>query len=286
MRFRSTEAETINSRMAVGKRFGGYRPEDEKSIRKADVKENIIHQLMSAWIAFDCNSQTGAHYEDAVSVIKGLQYSAKNVEEFSIALVQFQEEHFFGPKAGLFLSALINEGEDEDYIIHTKQMGGNVTCLGLYNTKNVTVIGNLAFSTGEHMKGGRLLVKGDVGAGAGQGMEGGTIEIEGNADNSVGCWMRGGAIVIHGDAGYNVGVKMKGGKIAVNGNIPASGYDDEPESWGGISGSSRFKVGNHMDRGDIHINGDYPKISGKVFKGKIFHKGKLISRGNELPYRF
>lgn len=230
------------SALAMAKGFRGYKPEEEKAVRKVEVVEDkTLGQMKAAWglVSYD-GSGFGQCYEDALAAVKLLNYSTSDVENFSLALAvaQFQDEERFGGKAGLFLSALINNGKDTDYIIHTVHLTLPLYRIGYKNTKNI-------------------IVNGDAGIIIGSSMEGGSITVNGNAGNRVGNSMKGGTITVKGDAGAEVGCSMNGGIVTVEGNAGEA-------------------VGNYMKSGEIRIGGEIESISKLMRHGKIYHKGKLL----------
>jgi len=207
--------------VAFGSKFGKYTPEEEKDVRKVDVKEDeVLRQLKAAWRNYKRNKihyeqkiyfQTYG-YEDALRAVKGISYSAADVERFSLALVEFQDEEDFSEKAGFFLSALINNGKDTDYVIHTRHLTKEIDCLGFENTKNITVEGDVGCRIGYFMGGGAITVNGDTTNWTGSCMRGGMILVSGDACNWVGDEMKGGKIYIKGDY-LNLGRDIEGGKI-------------------------------------------------------------------------
>ncbi|NYZ74491.1 hypothetical protein H0O00_05080 [Candidatus Micrarchaeota archaeon] len=233
--------------LAMANRFSRYKPETERAVRKVEVVEDkTLKKMKDAWKS--CGYvYSDKYYPEMLETVKKLEYSAKDVEKFSIALAEFRGErasaHEFGivlgfvHKAGFFLSALMNNCKDSEFVVHTNHLAKPIIYLGYRNTKNIIVNGNVGDYLGEYM-------------------EGGTITVEGTAGDRVGCSMEGGTIIVKGNAGDEVGYAMEGGTITVKGNAG----DD---------------VGERMNGGEIHLNGGYNGRAG--FKhGKIFHKGKLI----------
>lgn len=236
------ERRGITSELAAGKRFGKFAPEKEKAVRVPNVKEDkALQMLKEAWKGYNYDR---FNYDVALGAIGKLEYSAKDVEKFSIALIGLQnEEHFsqklhFFQKAGLFLSALINNCKDTDFVIHTQHLIKGIGELGLMNTKNIIVNGNAGDNVGQEMEGGSIMINGNVGKTAGNFMRGGSITVNGDADQYLGFYMQSGTITVTGNAGEDVGLSMKGG--------------------------------------EIHLLGDYESISNDIEGGKIYHKGKLI----------
>jgi len=208
--------------VAFGSRFGKYKPEEEKEVRKTEVKEDkALEQLKAAWKRFRYDPED---YEEswncwnASKKVRGINYSARDVEKFSFALFEFQDEKYFSLKAGTFLSVLINKGKDTDYVIHTRHLNKEIDGLGLFNTKNLVVDGNAGMDVGNGMKKGSITVNGNAGAYVGAGMEGGKITLNGNASHDVGQGMEGGEIHLEGNYG-NLGYGMEGGKIYHEGKL-------------------------------------------------------------------
>jgi len=212
---------TVPPAVAFGSKFGKYAPEAEKKVRKVEVKEDeVLRQLKDAWSRFQlCRSNATPLPEDdeeALRQIKDLDYSAKDVEKFSIALVEFQDEKDFSAKAGVFLSALINNGKDANYVVHTRHLQ-EIDGLGYANTKNIVVNGNGGRWVGSHMKCGTITVNANAGILVGSYMKGGTIIVKGDAAD-VGHGMEGGEIHLEGDYS-ELDYEIKGGKIYHKGKL-------------------------------------------------------------------
>jgi hypothetical protein len=246
----ATRASFNPTRTAASKRFSRYKSEPKKATREADVKTDEISKLMVLFLSSKYpNNGTGELYKKALKLLGDVRCSAEEVRELSEKLEIFQYSDDFSLKAGIFLSVLINNGEDEDYVINTKNLKGHLDCLGYFNNKNITVDGDVGDSVGDFMINGSITVKG-------------------NAGDSVGFCMRGGNIIIQGNAGDKLGPCMKGGRITVKCNA------------GDL-------IGDMVKRGEIYLEGDYGSISGIVLRTdigglpeergrKIYHKGKLI----------
>ncbi len=282
--------------LAMANRFKGYKPEDEKLVRKVEVVEDkTLKRLKAAWKELQFGVGSGDDgYVNAVALVKPLNYSASDVEKFSIALAEFQDEKSFGEKAGIFLSALINNGNEQDYVVHTNHLSVAIDYLGVLNRKNITVEGDAGKSAGEGMKGGSITVKGNAGACVGEEMEGGSVSVIGNTGMFIGNRMNGGSITVHGNVGVHAGSAMKKGSITVGGN--AGDYAGQMMKGGSIkvNGSAGWDLGEFMEGGSIAVNGNTSRVGhgmkggeihveGKIGivavniqHGKIFHKGKLI----------
>jgi len=244
--------------------------EEKKEVRETDIKEGKqFEQLISAWSTYRRLTKSRNFlantpiadpfsfvYLQALDLAKNLMYSSKDVEKSSIILAEFQDEEWFFVKAGLFLSALINNGKEENYTVHTRHLQCSFRNLGYRNRKNIVVEGDANVGAGECMEDGSIIVKGSSDGDVGRNMKGGNITIEGDAKDHVGNLLKGGVIVVKGDAGSWIGYRMEGGVTTIIGN---AGYF----------------VGQEMKGGEIHLYGKYKSIE-NVIHGKIFHKGKLI----------
>lgn len=150
--------------LAMANKFKGYKPEDEQITRNAEIKSNpVLESLKKAWRSCKCTDWS-KDYPRMLKAVEKLKYSSKDVEMFSIALAGFQGEKDFADKAGMFLSALINNGNENDYTIRTGHLAVPPNYIGFRNTKNI-------------------VVKGDVGRGIALGMISGKIYFEGNIGN-------------------------------------------------------------------------------------------------------
>ena len=303
----------------IGRVFRAYKPETEQAVRKIEVvQDKTLKRLKDAFrklrhVSGKSDIQRLCD-EVCLPMISGLGYSASDVQNFSATLAEFQGENEFQRKAGLFLSTLINNCEDKEFVIHTGHLVERVDYLGSRNTKKITVDGHVGRRVGEWMHGGKITVGGNTGEDAGCEMMGGTITVEGNAGEGIGLGMEGGAIRVEGSAGDYAGAWMKGGAIAVNGDIgrrigwqmdhgwiTVDGHagDEvgggmkggmiivEGDSGGRIGwdmkggmiiakGAAGDEAGVQMGGGEICIDGDIGSISEDLQHGKIFHKGKRI----------
>jgi len=327
--------------MAASSKFKGFGTEPLHEIRKMIVGSSpILEKLQKAWEACDLiyeipekrlnmkeyhediDFNATAHSNpvfspeksyDAISQRKDLRgISGKDIQAFSIALERFQGEEKFSTKAGLFLSALINNSRDVDVVIHTAHLTEQIGWLGYHNTKNIIVEGDIGDSLGSSMesgsitvdgsagdflgswmKGGSITVKGDAGEEPGFQMFEGKIIVEGNSGNSVGSFMIGGSISVGGNAGDRVGQSMTGGSVIVEGSagdnlgnsmkggaITVRGDADDRTGnrmeGGIISVGNAEQIGMDMYGGEIHVLGDRFSASEYAKRGKIFHKGELV----------
>jgi hypothetical protein len=248
--------------LAARKRFRGYKPETERASRKAEVMESeALRQMKDSWKSWRYYPEKTVvrKYSPILQIVDNLQYSARDIEQFSLALEEFQDEEYFPEKAGLMLSALINRGKDSDHVIHIQHLSIPLHYLGYLNEKKLIVNGNVGKICGHQMRGGSIVVYGNAWFSVGDKMNGGSILIEGNASDAVGFGMAGGSIVVKGDSRDQLGLMMGDGSITVKGN-------------------ARYSVGEEMLGGEIRLEGNFENL-GKRYGGKIFHKGKLVLEG-------
>ena len=226
--------------------FKNYKLEDEKHIKTFRIEGNkTLKQLKKVFRRSKCNNEyIEQNYMKTLSLIKSIRCSSKDITAFSLALTEFQERENFKEKAGIFLSALINNCSETEFTAITEHLSKLINYLGYMNTKNITV-------------------QGDVGDIVGCYMEKGLVTIHGNAEEFVGDGMKGGSITIKGDAGDNVGFGMKGGSITIKGNMG----DD---------------AGPYM--GDIAaLESKYQSLGLAIEGGNIFHKSRqIVKNGKRL----
>jgi hypothetical protein len=205
----------------MANRFQRYAPETERTIRKVEVIEGeMLKRLKGVWEATEVmeepteaggyrRTDLPGYYEKVGRAIKQLECSSKDVELFSLTMQEFRNEENFDIKSGMFLSALINKGKDEEYIVHTGDIP--ICYLGYRNTKRMIVDGDVGDCLGNRMRSGSITVDGDVG-----------LNPNGTG-GMVGASMGGGSITMNGDARAQVGYEMKGGEIHLNGDFEGIG---------------------------------------------------------------
>lgn len=227
--------------LSVNRRFGRYKHEEKKVERKAEVQEcEALKRIVDAWEEFNSQGRIwSGGFSAMLRITRSLSYTARDVEAFSLVLVESQHGEDFPQRAGHFLSALIDSGEESSYIIRTGHLTALPERIGFRNRKDVTI-------------------DGDAGDLVGCWMENGSIRIKGDAGDQVGYRMEGGSITVEGDVGHSVGQEMAGGNIFVEGDASAL-------------------IGLFMEGGEIHLEGGYEELSGQLAGGRIIHKGKLIA---------
>jgi hypothetical protein len=258
--------QSVARPLAARKRFKGYKRETEKVSRRADVKESeAVRQLQDAFVKTECLFP-GEHlevldepYESALENLRGISYSVDDVQRLTIALAELQGEQGFSvKKAGLFLSAVVNNGADSEYTLLLAHLAGPLHCLAYRNTKKMFVDGDVGRTFGMDFQSGSAHIKGSAGMHAGIHMKGGAITIGGNADFGLGGHMRGGSITVEKDASHCIGNGMKNGIITIKGN---AGHN----------------IGGWMEGGEIILEGEHGDLGDVIRGGRIFHKSELIA---------
>ena len=272
------------SSMDARKKFSRFKRERPKASRILQLSDEKVGQLLKLWEfpIWDDQISSDDEYAGVLRAVEGLNFSAREIEEFSKALGALQNEEDFGGKAGLLLSALINSGKDRDYTIHTRKLP-YIHCIGYRNCKDLTVVGRAGDYACRQMQGGTVVIRGNAGEQLGHRMKAGTIIVERNSKNrvgwdmdggsitvrrnarrSVGLWMKGGSITIEGDAHDDLGYGMTGGEIRVMGNLIFKKRDHD------------VGIGQEMGGGTIHLHGSYRYISPKMEAGRVYHRGRLL----------
>jgi len=126
----------------------------------------------------------------------------------------------------------------------------------------IVVKGDVDMYVGAGMRGGRILVEGSAGSFAGLRMRGGELVIKGDAGDCLGAayrgdWrgMRGGTILVHGSAGSEIGTFMKGGKITIKGDAGSFAGVHMKKGLIVIEGSAAGRLGGEMTGGAIVVKG-------------------------------
>jgi hypothetical protein len=274
--------------MAASKRFRGYKDEDEKAVRKTDVKPDKAFRRKMEMIQRICSID---HLDQDIYDRLDFAWEDDGVSIYlSVVHEMYRERLFLTPRdlqvlclclseldtrlssnVGMAISASINNGSDDEYYLHLPAEDRTVDCLLYLNIKKVRIAGDvgdeftvmnkgiveLEGNGGKHMgrgmSSGKIIISGNVGGFLG-GSE--TSDIVGHIDSPKERSMTGGFIEVLGNAGDSVGALMKGGSIRIHGNAGQ-------------------KLGNEMLGGRVVVDGDIGSI-GDVKSGAIFHKGKLI----------
>ena len=205
--------DPINSVSSL-KRFGQYKEEGHSIVWEGQIKHDAaIRRLLGAWEKYDRVFKMPTHdmdegdvyiypYRLACVLVEDLHPLPSHVERFSITLSSFIEMADFRLKAGMFLSALINTGKHKVYSVRTLDYGEGISCLGMFNTKNVSIMGDVGEFACYCMKDGKVIINGDAGGGLADRLCGGIVVLNGNH--------------MAGKEWYDI--SMEGGELHLNGD--------------------------------------------------------------------
>jgi formylmethanofuran dehydrogenase subunit C len=243
--------------------------EEQGNEKKPQIITNgrieAMRELFSKYKSISSNIALDNVYDLAVQLTNSIKYSSQDIALFSISLVHFQSEQFFVRGTGEFLSALINNSEDENFTIVTSNLSFPISNIGYKNTKNISIEGNAGNNVGVGMIRGAIHVNGNVGDTLGYKMDDGIITVNGNSKYQTGRDMNGGTIIINGDVDTQAGIWMNGGILIINGKCA---------HW----------LGNMMAGGTIIVNGIIkPSISDSLLKGNVFQFDRqLVDNGKRI----
>lgn len=206
--------------------FRNYRPEEEACVRKAGVGgdklsttlANIWGSVSMPWMQPHSGDILGAYSRFTENIDRlAMAPSARDVEAISLLIGCLSSERWFGIKAGLLLSALVEKGVGDSFVIRTHDIEPP-HYLGYMNRKRVVVEGDAGDRTGYMMRGdGEITVCGDARDELGMNMGSGKLIVLGNAGDSVGMSMGGGEIHLGG--GFSSILMVLGGRIYCGGRL-------------------------------------------------------------------
>ncbi len=137
------------------------------------------------------------------------------------------------------------------------------------------------------LKGGTIIINGDVGDYTAALNDGATIIINGNAGKFLADNMTKGTVIVNGNAGYGAAVYCYGGLVVIRGDAGDFLGALNKGATILVAGNAGNEVGTYMVGGEIIIVGDVGKNVGNWFiRGSIFVGGKWQSLGNnckEVP---
>ena len=174
------------------KRFMGYHPEEELITRPCrQSSEGSIHRLVDAF-----ESMRGIYrfaYQEAVSLVHGIPSSQKDLDSFLVYAVSMKDDiadevkanpsfdSLLAIKFGTFISAMTNEGSEKAYTLDLRAIPFLVHRLGMYNRKELRVLGDCGNELGGYMKRGVIVLDGNaIGQHTASQMAGGTLTINGD----------------------------------------------------------------------------------------------------------
>ena len=167
------------------KKFSRFKKENAKPVRelrKAEETEKLREmKRLCKWL-IECymkpDDLKGEFSGPLEGKLSGIDYSAKDVEEFSIMMKELEGPDDLGWGLKTFIEILIYSCNDDNFVIHTSHLEYDMSFgMAGMEGKTVTFIGDLD-GVGDGMESGRVIVKGNAGI-VGNGMLGGEIHIEG-----------------------------------------------------------------------------------------------------------
>jgi hypothetical protein len=160
-------------------------------------------------------------YGGAVAGLQGLRFFQEDIEDFLHGVKAFQSGSSVTPAPlGIYLSALVNQSQDDFMALGLRDHGLTCDCLGyrLREGKTLILQGHGGDFVGSGLAGGCLVVEGSIGDWGGAGMKKGELLISGRAGLKTGEWMKGGEIRVDGWIG-GTGKSIYGGRIYRKGDL-------------------------------------------------------------------
>ena len=229
----------------------------------------VYKRLINLYKKFEIDDPAAIeeNYSKALELISNLNYSSEDINEFSRNIKEIQDDPDFEYKAGIFISALINKSNENEFKIVTK---GSISMsyLGYKNTKKIVIDGDAGDMLGYKMsdQNSKITVLGNAGDSVGKEMNGGFIVVQGDAGDRIGEKMKNGSIIVIGDAGFVVGKEMENGFIR-------------------IDGSARRGVGYEMKGGQISItNKTSINFISTNCTGEIWYEYKLLVKDGKRVF--
>ncbi|MFH0860823.1 MAG: hypothetical protein V1921_06445 [Candidatus Altiarchaeota archaeon] len=216
------------------------------------LKENVAEAAMKLFdetrhegegLFYDLSHDLN-YYTRVLGATKNLNVRQEQLNAIIAGLENYSESENWSAKAGLFLTALIQNSKQKEFEIKMER-GPAFLGFMLGRGKTITLKGDAGGRTGMSLAGGTLNIEGDVGMYTGQLMDAGVINVTGNAGNYTGVGMRNGTIKIGGDVGENTGKGMIGGHIHIKGNAGRG-------------------LGDKMKGGGITVNGEMADLAASV----------------------
>jgi hypothetical protein len=131
--------------------FDSLSGEDKQEIRKFEVRNinKAIDEMIEGFLSVEFKDSTGrSNPYPSCELNIPKKYTARDIEEFSIVLGNFQDVNHFSRKAGEYLSALIKNSRAKNFTIHTNHLHDNLHNLCYWiNGKRVLIKGNEGFKS-------------------------------------------------------------------------------------------------------------------------------------------
>lgn len=212
---------------------GEERYEDDLDDDYIEEREDLLTlmEMEETWArqhAADANGDTlDDAYEAAVDMVEELDYGKELIQKYCRERTWTADRQ--SRRRGLFLSALINEHDGEEYVLPDLSAESDVgwrdglDYVGYRNEDDITVEGTVGNEAGLAMADGTLTVEDHAGANPGKEMTGGRLHIKKSAGgmffDGVGQDMDGGTLIVDGDVCGDAGHSMQDGRIQVGGDV-------------------------------------------------------------------
>ena len=211
---------TAKEKSDARKKFSGYKKEQQKLVRKAEVVDSrLMERFRRVWDRYQwSNPQVGTdgalrEVRRAMKAVGNERFSAEEIMLLSTMISEFSNIGTSGSKEGIILSAMINSGSEASFKLSLEGMKF-VDDLLVRNLKNVDVEAGRIGCIGNQMKNGRVTVKAnqihDIA------MESGEMRVMCPSVENI-IDLRGGTIAVEGDV--NAIAQCNGGSIHVSGEI-------------------------------------------------------------------
>lgn len=207
--------------------YRGVLEDVEISDTDPSTSDYVLDSLVSLYNEWrdltDSDQDKDELYETAEKVLEDKSFSALDINTLvSRELDELNDSYF--------LSAAVNEMDDEEIEFQEIDIG---MTLGYRNRNNIVLHNSEGHLVGDCMKDGKIIIKDDLTHPLAREMEGGEIIVEGDVleNSSIGNHMKGGKITLKGDFnGFVMGRNMEGGEIYIEGDINGNFYPDDVKS--------------------------------------------------------
>ena len=112
-------------------------------------------------------------------LLQEVVYDATQVRTFSALISAFQDKERFS-LSGVFLSALVELGDEQEYELVTAHLDDPLDWLGYMNIKDMTILGDAGDYLGFAMQAGSVRLLGDAGENVGECMQSGSLWMKGD----------------------------------------------------------------------------------------------------------
>lgn len=185
-----------------------------KSVRpdvpRITTREDNSMILYRSWENLANDLPNDICFEEACKIAKSIRYDSLDISQFISKIAGSYER-----KTGPFLSALINNGNEQEYIIDVRDLNKPIS-IGFRSSGKLKVIGDCGAHAGKEQIGGEIIFYGNTGYGTCAWKSGGIAILEGHSGDFTGLCMSGGEIFVLGGAGENAFHEMTGGLAEFN----------------------------------------------------------------------